>query len=303
MPTKEQVVTAAAFEAIQEATYRVDLPSIVDQGKWDGLLAPASEVREGFRVLGRGSARYAFLLAFLEVSGFGNCPPGLFGTLENMLLSESILRAIMAKPEHPDVDRICTLNEVISDTFYMFIGGLCEEAADLTLVTPFIKDLFIPLIRAGMTAYHAHPGSVRRSAVNRAKVCGAPNFIREVEKLHRIRDLQFATHGDFQLATHPPATQPSTPSPLQMPATSLVSQPTIQRSDLPTPSTVVRWRNSRPVRNIMSATTRIGMRESEGDASVQEEQQAASSVESISVWRIVSSPFPLKFAVNGNEHS
>ncbi|KAJ6541725.1 hypothetical protein B0H19DRAFT_1077526 [Mycena capillaripes] len=65
-------------------------------------------IREGFKFLGRAALRHAFALAFLEVCGGlgAECPVGLFGTLENSLLSEKVLFELLKKPSHNNADKI-----------------------------------------------------------------------------------------------------------------------------------------------------------------------------------------------------
>ncbi|KAJ7492036.1 hypothetical protein FB451DRAFT_1216767, partial [Mycena latifolia] len=188
MPTREDSMILAAISAIQEATYRVVFPWALP-GTWDSMLSPVDNIREGYRILGWGSIKHAFMLAFSDVCNplEGGCPPGLFGTLENCLLCDRILLEILKKPEHPGVARIVTIEQTVGASVLIFIGGLYGETNNLNKILPWIKTLFIPLIRAGMTAYHEFRTIKKAKVSQRGTNCAG-----DLRILQRMRDLQFA---------------------------------------------------------------------------------------------------------------
>ncbi|KAJ7432276.1 hypothetical protein FB451DRAFT_385560 [Mycena latifolia] len=188
MLTREVEITNAVVSAIREPTYKVILSWVLPR-TWDSLLSPVDEIREGFRVKGWGSAKYAFLLAFLEVcGGFENgCPLGLYGTVENCLFSEQVFFEILKKPQHPDGSRIVSLDDTVSGSVFIFLGGLWDEVTGLDKVVPMVKRLFIPLIRVAMTAFHDFCPS-KKAKLSKT---GGPNRADDLFILQRMRDLQF----------------------------------------------------------------------------------------------------------------
>ncbi|KAJ7432275.1 hypothetical protein FB451DRAFT_1317204 [Mycena latifolia] len=193
MPTREQSMTIAAISAVRQPGYEVVFPEVL-LSTWDSLRSPVAAVREGYRVLGRGSIKYAFVLAFSAVCKplEDGCAPVLFGTLENALLREEMFVEILKKPNHPGVQRITTLDEnhqTVSGGLFIFVGGLWRDALGLATITDWIQVIFTPLIRAALAAYNSWRPAKKAKKEEPARGTGCK---RDLCILDRLRNLQIA---------------------------------------------------------------------------------------------------------------
>ncbi|KAF7330136.1 hypothetical protein MSAN_02463500 [Mycena sanguinolenta] len=187
------------------------------------MLTTNDEVREAFRICGRTALHFAFALAFTEACGGfqEGCILGMFGMLENCLLSEDILHELMTKPHHSKASRITAKGVgVLRAGVHLFIGGLWHDTQDLGKVVPWVKNTFGPLIRVAVDAYRSFrsPKKARQASSGDKSKYHPPADLRVIRRMYAmqlarkpfkvskgVQDLY------FEKAT-PPATPPSPPS-------------------------------------------------------------------------------------------
>ncbi|KAJ6520495.1 hypothetical protein C8R45DRAFT_955363 [Mycena sanguinolenta] len=187
---------------------------------WDAMLTTNDEVREAFKVAGRTALHFAFALAFTEACGGidAGCTLGMFGMLENCLLSEEILRELMTKPSHSQAARITAKGVgVVRDGVHLFVGGLWCDTKDLGKVVPWVKNTFAPLIRVAIEAYQSFrvPKKARQASSGQNGKYNPPADLRVVRRMYamqlarkpfkvsmRVQELYFEK-------VTPPATPPS----------------------------------------------------------------------------------------------
>ncbi|KAJ7747958.1 hypothetical protein DFH07DRAFT_830676 [Mycena maculata] len=134
---------------------------------WSVLRSPLDSVRNGFRFRGCNAFRYVLMLAFDDITdGLEQSFPSGFHaskTFEQCLMSEHVLFELR-KPYH----RIAGEGiGYVSGGFFMFMGGLWQEAKGLTKIMPFITTVFLPLLRIAMGGYFScgqPPKQARRFA-------------------------------------------------------------------------------------------------------------------------------------------
>ncbi|KAF7337805.1 hypothetical protein MSAN_02254600 [Mycena sanguinolenta] len=145
---RETFIMNAVKSEIGSPDFKLQLPWLL-RTTWDVMLTTNDEVREAFRICGRTALHFAFALAFIEACGGiqEGCILGMFGMLENCLLSEDVLHELMTKPYHAKAPRITAKGVgVVRDGVHLFIGGLWHDTQDLGKVVPWVKNTFGPLI-------------------------------------------------------------------------------------------------------------------------------------------------------------
>ncbi|KAJ7686858.1 hypothetical protein B0H17DRAFT_705367 [Mycena rosella] len=213
---KEQAVFNAALDAIKEPTYPVFVPWVL-VGIWSSVRSLDVGVREYLRVRGRCALIYSFLVAF-ELCGDleDGCSIAMFRTLEHCLLRAEILQGLLKKLGQPGVECIVGDDDIgVSGAFFLFVGGVWKQGG-LAAVSEWVDEIFMPLIRAGLRAYHASGPTPGPKVSGSGGSCATDILI-----LHRMRKLQIAkkkvpkSRPTTRLA-HPlsltPCTSPSSPT-------------------------------------------------------------------------------------------
>jgi hypothetical protein len=160
---------ASITAAIEDPAFEVPLPWMLST-TWALVESKDEAVRNRLRLRGRIAFRYALLLAFEEFcaedderASFSSmynvgayklqrnvsfsC---LIQALEECLLSEEVISALLGKPHHHGVKRVTSEGVLyVSGGFNIFMGGLWTEA-QLSKITPWVKTLFIPLFRVAV---------------------------------------------------------------------------------------------------------------------------------------------------------
>ncbi|KAJ7508432.1 hypothetical protein B0H11DRAFT_2304387 [Mycena galericulata] len=154
MPNHVEVnIVNEILEYIKQPAYTVNLSWLRGE-TWKSVRSRVNTIREGLRIKGRGSIKYAFMLAFLNVTGGleDGLEPGVFGTLENCILSERVLFAVLKKVRRGKFHLHLRDGENVSAAFHVFVGGMWDDVCGLNKVVPCLARLFEPLIQVGMAA-------------------------------------------------------------------------------------------------------------------------------------------------------
>ncbi|KAF8204171.1 hypothetical protein K438DRAFT_549801 [Mycena galopus ATCC 62051] len=145
---------------------------------------------------------------------------GMFGTLENCLLSEEVLFELMKKPSYRQATRIAGQGVgAVRDGLHLFVGGLCKDAGDLGKVVPWVKTLFSSLISVAMDAYRAfRPTKKSRQATKWGKdKYNPPAELRMIQRMYAMQVAKKPFKASRPL-NFVKATPPSTPSPPPSPS-------------------------------------------------------------------------------------
>ncbi|KAF8146453.1 hypothetical protein K438DRAFT_1869497 [Mycena galopus ATCC 62051] len=218
MPTQvERNIVKAVKTHIAAPDFKVLLP-FLSHSSWDDVLSTNHGVREGFRSVGKTALHLAFSLAFSGICGeLGDeWPVGMFGMLENLLLSEEVLYEIMKKPNHPHASRIAAKGVgAVRDGVHTFIGGLWNDTGDLGKVAPWVKNTFGPLLKVAVDVYQMRPPKRARSAQAPDDAKGKSTHPTDLRALQRIYALQVAKKPfkASRALKSDKAAPPSTPSP------------------------------------------------------------------------------------------
>ncbi|KAJ6489616.1 hypothetical protein C8R47DRAFT_1124940 [Mycena vitilis] len=186
---RERAVKIAVKSAIAEPRFAVLLPWLTQQ-TWDQLLSPQDTIREGYKAMGRTALHLGFATVFAEFCGGleAGFSVGLFGTLENCLLSEEILFELFKKPTHRGVDAIAAKGGgTVADAVHIFVGGLWFESPNLCKVLPFVRSLFGVLLPVAVDAFNSFRKPKR---AKQAKTGGGQPT--ELLVLHRVYRMQIA---------------------------------------------------------------------------------------------------------------
>ncbi|KAJ7605043.1 hypothetical protein DFH06DRAFT_1253365 [Mycena polygramma] len=186
---RERAVKTAVKSAIAEPRFAVLLPWLTQQ-TWDQLLSPQDTIREGYKAMGRTTLHLGFATVFAEFCGGleAGFSVGLFGPLENCLLSEEIFFELFKKPAHRGVDAIAAKGGgTVADAVHIFIGGLWFESPSLGKVLPFVRSVFGALLPVAVDAFDSFRKSKR---AKQAKTGGGQPT--ELLVLHRVYRMQIA---------------------------------------------------------------------------------------------------------------
>ncbi|KAJ7823649.1 hypothetical protein B0H13DRAFT_1919546 [Mycena leptocephala] len=204
--------------AIEDPTFDVHLPWMLPT-TWGLVESKDEAVRNRLRLRGRIAVRYALLLAFEEfvseddarasfssMYNVGAYKPQrnvsfsrLIQALEECLLSEEVLSALLTKPHHHDVKRVTSEGvSYVSGGFNVFMGGLWTEA-QLSKISPWVKTLFVPLFRVAVEGNTSSRNVVKRSRVDRE----VSETSCESQVLLRLRKLQLAKKPEKKPAPVP----------------------------------------------------------------------------------------------------
>ncbi|KAJ7838779.1 hypothetical protein B0H14DRAFT_2588393 [Mycena olivaceomarginata] len=177
--TRERAVLDAVKSTTRQRDFKVQLPWI-PPATWNTMLSTNDEVREGYKCLGRAALHLAFAVSFMDAcGGLGvGCPVGMFGALENCLLSEEVLFELMKKPCHRNTRlRVASKGvTLVRDAVHIFLGGLWNsDTENLGQILPW--SLSSPLV--------SRPPKRARNATNNQHPV-------ELRGIQRIYALQFA---------------------------------------------------------------------------------------------------------------
>ncbi|KAJ7819913.1 hypothetical protein B0H14DRAFT_1349478 [Mycena olivaceomarginata] len=190
--TRERAVLDAVKSTIAQRDFKVQLPWI-PPATWNTMLSTRTndEVREGYKCLGRAALHLAFAVSFMDAcGGLGvGCPVGMFGALENCLLSEEVLFELMKEPCHRNTRlRVASKGvTLVRDAVHIFLGGLWNsDTENLGQILPWVRHVFGPLIPVAIEAYRSfRPPKRARNATNNQHPV-------ELRGIQRIYALQFA---------------------------------------------------------------------------------------------------------------
>ncbi|KAJ7838768.1 hypothetical protein B0H14DRAFT_3699682 [Mycena olivaceomarginata] len=188
--TRERAVLDTIKSTIAQPDFKVQLPWI-PPATWNIMLSTNDEVREGYKCLGRAALHLAFAVSFTDAcGGLGvGCPVGMFGALENCLLSEEVLFELMKKPCHRHTRlRVASKGvTLVRDAVHIFLGGLWNsDTENLGQILPWVRHVFGPLIPVAIEAYRSfRPPKRARNATNNQHPV-------ELRGIQRIYALQFA---------------------------------------------------------------------------------------------------------------
>ncbi|KAF7330148.1 hypothetical protein MSAN_02464800 [Mycena sanguinolenta] len=143
---REESIMNAVKSTITDPDFKVQLPWLL-RTTWDTMFS-TNDMRESLKVLGRTALHFAFASTFIEVCGgaAAGCTPGMFGVLENCLLSEGVLFELLKKPSHPDARRRVASKGVgtVRDAVHIFVGGLWLDTQGLGKIAPWVHNTFAP---------------------------------------------------------------------------------------------------------------------------------------------------------------
>ncbi|KAJ7361046.1 hypothetical protein DFH08DRAFT_1031642 [Mycena albidolilacea] len=188
--TRERAILDAVKSTIAQPDFKVQLPWI-PPATWNTMLSTNDKVREGYKCLGRAAFHLAFAVSFTDAcGGLGvGCPVGMFGTLENCLLSEEVLFELMKKPCHRNTRlRVASKGvALVRDAVHIFLGGLWNsDTENLGQILPWVIVRLHPLppLVPLLTLVSRLPKRARNPTNNQHPV--------ELRGIQRIYVLQFA---------------------------------------------------------------------------------------------------------------
>ncbi|KAJ7620095.1 hypothetical protein FB45DRAFT_147224 [Roridomyces roridus] len=121
---------------------------------WDNMFSEVPAFRDAMEVRGKSAVSFAYGEALDKVYGLGQgYEPGVYGTMQTVLTSETIIKAIMARFNNNGV-QVGTLpaDIPVTSAFHTFFGAMRVDLKTAAAVIPCLVNLFWPIIAVGIKA-------------------------------------------------------------------------------------------------------------------------------------------------------